>query len=183
METESQEPPGRRPDVMSGPCMVDVEDATRRMDPAQVAWIADRARTAAGVLGCGGEVRVRVVGDGAMSAAHERHLGDATTTDVMTFDMADGAATATGVLDADVLVCLDEAERQGARRGHGAHLEVLLYVVHAMLHCLGHDDRDETTAGAMHAREDEVLRAIGVGTVYGVSPAEPRTSPGGEGRA
>lgn len=101
-----------------------------------------------------------------MSAAHLKHLGDASTTDVMTFDMADGAAARTRVLDADVLISLDEAERQASLRKHAPQLEVLLYVVHAMLHCLGYDDQTRPAARAMHEREDEVLSAIGVGVVY-----------------
>lgn len=183
METEQTEPPGRRPDVCepTQPCVVDVEDATRRMEPGKAAWVADRATVGANVLGCGGEVRVRVVGDADMIAAHEKHLNEATTTDVLTFDMADGAAAETRVLDADVLICLDEAERQASERGHAAHLEVLLYVVHAILHCLGFADHDEDAARAMHAREDEVLRAIGVGSVY-AAPAQ-RADDGGRGEA
>ena len=146
--------------------MIEVEDATGRLPAELVAWVADRSGAAAKALGCSGEVRVRLVGDAEMSAAHERHLGDASTTDVMTFDMADGAAARTGVLDADVLICLDEAGRQASLRRHGVQLEVLLYVVHAMLHCVGYDDQSRAGARAMHQREDEVLSAIGVGVVY-----------------
>lgn len=168
MEHEPAEPPGPRPSVLGTDqeCSIEVEDATGRLSGGLVAWIGDRAGAAATFLGCTGEVRVRIVDDVAMSAAHERHLGDASTTDVMTFDMADGAAARTGVLDTDILVCLDEAERQGSLRGHASQFEVLLYIVHGILHCVGHDDRTRAGARAMHAREDEVLTAIGVGVVY-----------------
>jgi len=147
-------------------CTIDVEDATGRWKAELVAWVGQRASAAAEHLKCLGEVRVRLVGDVAMSAAHLKHLGDASTTDVMTFDMADGAAAKTRVLDVDILICLDEAERQATLRRHGAQLEVLLYVVHAMLHCLGYDDDSRAGARAMHECEDRVLSAIGVGVVY-----------------
>lgn len=128
--------------------------------------MTQRGKAAAEHLKCLGEVRVRLVNDAAMSAAHLKHLGDPSTTDVMTFDMADGAAATTRVLDVDVLICLDEAERQAALRRHGAQLEILLYLVHAMLHCLGYDDQTRSRARAMHECEDRVLSAIGVGVVY-----------------
>lgn len=158
----------RRPIALGTPatCSIEIDDATGLVPGGLVAWISERAQAAAKHLGCSGEVRVRLVGDAEMSAAHEKHLGDPSTTDVMTFDMADGAAARTGALDADVLVCLDEAGRQAVLRRHGVQLEILLYVVHAMLHCVGYDDGTRAGARAMHAREDEVLSAIGVGVVY-----------------
>src|SRR6185369_8183115 len=96
---------------------------------------------------------VRVVGDEEMAAAHQRFSGVAGTTDVLTFDLTEAG----GALDVDLLVCFDEASRQAASRGHGVERELLLYVVHGVLHCLGHDDHEEAAAARMHAEEDRVL--------------------------
>jgi len=81
-------------------------------------------------------------------------------------------------LDTDILVCIDEAERQsggagadegagGGGRGYPVEAELLLYVVHGMLHCLGLDDHEEAEAAQMHRFEDAVLEAVGVGRVFG----------------
>lgn len=129
-------------------------------------------------LGATGEVRVRLVEDAEMAAAHQRHCGVPGTTDVITFDLTEGGSARGKALDVDLLVCADEAERQARTRGHEVRGEVLLYIVHGMLHCLGHDDHDEADASAMHAREDEVLTAIGVGATYATSP-RPEGSGGG----
>lgn len=146
----------------AGVVCFDVIDRTGRVEASALRWLADHARRALAELAPAGEVRVALVGDEAMAAAHERHAGVAGTTDVLTFDMSERR----GELDADILVCLDEAERQARARGGRAERELLLYVVHGVLHCLGLDDRDEASASAMHRREDEVLTAIGVGPVY-----------------
>ncbi len=138
-------------------------DATGRLSCAQPRDLRAQLATAVRTLGAFGEVRARIVGDAEMASLHGRHLGDATTTDVLTFDLRDGAG---GALDVDLVLCLDEAERQAAARGHGVGEELLLYAVHGVLHCLGHDDHDEADAARMHAEEDRVLRAIGVGAVY-----------------
>ena len=120
-------------------------------------------------LGVGGEVRVRVVGDGEMASAHVAWCGVEGTTDVITMDLREpaGSAARDGEIDADLIVCADEAARQAGARGTSVDDEVVLYVVHGLLHCMGHDDHDEAGYAAMHAREDAVLAAIGVGTVFG----------------
>jgi probable rRNA maturation factor len=118
------------------------------------------------VLGVVGEVRVRVVGDGEMAAAHLAHCGVAGTTDVITMDLRDGAGAGDREIDADLLVCVDEAARQAAARGIALAHELTLYVVHGVLHCLGFDDHDEAGFALMHAEEDRVLGAIGVGVVF-----------------
>jgi probable rRNA maturation factor len=129
-------------------------------------WIEDHARRAIAGLGATGEVRVRVVGDEAMAAAHSGFAGVEGTTDVLTFDLAEPGQSS---LDVDILVCIDEARRQAAARGHGVERELLLYIVHGVLHCLGHDDHDPAAAARMHAEEDRILESLGVGATYAAS--------------
>ena len=155
----SSDSPDRSP---SGHADVDVVDDTRRLTPEDAARLRHAARDALAHLGCTGEVRVRVVDDGAMADAHQRWSGVPGTTDVLTFDLGTEGAR----LDVDLLVCLDEATRQAGARAHEPWRELLLYVVHGVLHCLGHDDHDETAAAEMHRLEDETLEAIGVGRTY-----------------
>lgn len=120
-------------------------------------------------LGVTGEVRVRVVGDGEMALAHFTHCGVPGTTDVITMDLRDpeGAAATDREIDADLLVCIDEAARQAEERGHTITHELTLYILHGVLHCLGFDDHDDDAYAAMHAQEDRVLTAIGLGAVFG----------------
>ena len=142
---------------------LDIIDATDRLAGEDIAWLRDMLRRAATELHATGEIRVRVIADAEMAEAHERWSGVAGTTDVLTFDLRDDTS---GPLDVDALVCLDEAERRGAEREHEPRAELLLYALHAMLHCMGHDDHTDAAYAAMHAREDEVLEAIGVGPLF-----------------
>lgn len=145
---------------------IDLVDATGRVGAKGLDALREQARAAAGVLGCGGEVRVRVVNDAEMAAAHVRYSGIEGTTDVLTFDLAEGASAEGAPLDVDILICVDEAARRGTEMGHATERELLLYIVHGVLHCLGHDDHDEVEYARMHALEDEVLAAIGVGATF-----------------
>ncbi|MBL9032862.1 MAG: rRNA maturation RNase YbeY [Phycisphaerae bacterium] len=143
---------------------VEVTDACGRVTAVQQEWIRRHAGAAMVRLGVSGRVGVRIVSDAEMDAAHRRHSGVEGTTDVLTFDLrAPGSAG----LDTDVLVCVDEAERQARAAGHPVERELLLYVVHGVLHCLGHDDHDEASAARMHAAEDALLIEIGVGATFG----------------
>jgi probable rRNA maturation factor len=160
--TDSDSPgrsPGRRIDANQAD--VDLIDAAG-LAPDRLAWLRGAIADALAHLGSRGELRVRVVADAEMTDAHDRWIGDPATTDVLTFDLG----TTDRHLDADVIVCLDEARRQADARGHAPERELLLYVIHAVLHCLGHDDHDEAGAAGMHRLEDETLEAIGVGATY-----------------
>lgn len=142
---------------------VEVADPSGLVDEDERAWIEKRLAEACRELRVAGEVRVRLVGDAEMSAAHERYAGAPGTTDVLTFDLREDPS---GPLDVDIWACVDEARRQGVQRGHGAGHELVLYGVHGVLHCMGHDDHDEEAFARMHALEDRVLEAIGLGRVF-----------------
>jgi len=102
-----------------------------------------------------------------MKAWHKRHLGKSSTTDVLTFDLR---SDPDDPLEADLVICLDQAKRQAALRGHSTDKEVLLYAVHGLLHLIGHDDHQEKSARKMHRREDELLIKAGFGPIYNSPP-------------
>ena len=169
--------PRHGPPAHPGGPVVDIADPEGRLAAPALGWLIARARDAVMHLEASGEVRVRVVADAEMAAAHEEFAGVPGTTDVLTFDLADPDVPPNinldgrcRVLDTDILVCADEAARQAASRGYAVERELLLYIVHGVLHCLGYDDHDEAAAAAMHAREDGVLTAIGVGATYRGEP-------------
>lgn len=155
-----------------------VNDKTGRMLEADLSWLIENANRAVVQLVpvsavAQSSIRVMVVEDREMAIAHQKFSGVAGTTDVLTFDLREDT---TGPLDTDIMVCLDEAERCGRERGHAALRELLLYVIHGILHCLGHDDHEEAAFARMHAREDEVLEAIGVGRTFATGMASVKPS-------
>ena len=105
---------------------------------------------------------VAVVGDATMSELHVRYLGIAGPTDVLTFELE--RAGDRGV-EGEVVICLDEARRRAATEAD-IPAELLLYAGHGLLHLSGYDDRDADAFARMHAKEDELLSAIGVGAVF-----------------
>lgn len=165
------------------PLNIEILDETRTMTEDELSWLIRHAHTAIQRLGSRGEVRVRVIGDAAMAAAHIEFAGVEGTTDVLTFDMSEPEADPLRALptpeqvrlddvrgmeglDTDILICIDEAKRQASGRGYPFERELLLYIVHGVLHCLGFDDHEEAAYQSMHAMEDALLAAIGVGPVF-----------------
>jgi probable rRNA maturation factor len=153
---------------------VDLTYADPRLTTAARSWLEAHARRAVAALASSGEVRVRVVGDPEMALANQRFHGQEGPTDVLTFDLssaragdpADLGRPSSRQLDADILLCAAEAERQAASRSFLPERELLLYLIHGVLHCLGHDDHDPQAAARMHAVEDRVLEFLGVGATF-----------------
>lgn len=118
---------------------------------------------------------IEFVHDARMQALHAQFSGDDSTTDVLTF-----AASSPGEpIDCDIAVCVDEAARRATELGHEPRHELLLYGLHALLHTCGHDDRDAASHAAMHAEEDRILNAVGVGAIFAPrapGPARPAVS-------
>ena len=141
-------------------------------------WLRQRLREALGhVPRPVSSLVVAVVGEERMSALNLRHRGEARSTDVLAFEHS----AAREPLEADIVVCADEAERQATQHGHRAEQELLLYALHGVLHCAGFDDHDEDHSAAMHAEEDRILCAIGVGPTFarGSRRPGPDLEPGG----
>jgi len=103
-----------------------------------------------------GQIDVAVVGRRKMAGLNSRWLGFSSPTDVLSFDLSDVHSPG---LSAQIVVCGETAAEQGRLRGTGPQRELLLYVVHGLLHLIGYEDTSVRGAAKMHARQEELLRA------------------------
>ncbi len=166
----------------AGGLVVDVQLQTadqRDTRPPAQRWLETMVRRAAQHAGVEtGELALLLVSDPDMAVYHERYCGVPGTTDVITFDHLDGAGQDDSThVEGDLVLCVDEAQRQAAARGHDARTELLLYAVHGLLHLLGEDDHEPAAYARMHRREDDLLEALGVGRVFDPRPPQPATPP------
>jgi probable rRNA maturation factor len=95
---------------------------------------------------------------------NRRFLSRSRITDVISFDLSDDGK---GSRLFSVVANAELAAREARRRLHRPEAELLLYIVHGLLHCLGFDDRRKSDACRMHRTEDEILKKHGCGAVYG----------------
>ena len=121
-------------------------------------------------------IDVELVGDGTMAVAHKRFMDIDGTTDVMCFPAHDQTDPGAAV-EADIMICTDVAAREAASRGHAAEREILLYAVHGTLHACGYRDDTDESFRAIHAEEDRILAAGGIGAVYARAATDDRQEP------
>ena len=110
--------------------------------------------------GC--EVSIAFVDEAEMSELHERWMGEAGATDVLSFPMDElvPRATEPGVLG-DIAVCIPVAARQAEAQGRPLCAEVGFLVTHGTLHLLGYDHATEEEYGEMFALQESLLTSWG----------------------
>lgn len=172
--THAASVPPAGPDAAEPAVQVEAEPGLPVADPGRLAAaVASHLERAVVELAMPVDrLAVRLLGDASMAALHRRHCGIDGPTDVLSFP----AAAVGEPIDADIACGVEVAAREAASRGHRLEEEVLLYALHGLLHCLGHDDHDPEAFAVMHAEEDRVLAAIGVAARF-ASPARDATPP------
>ena len=104
-----------------------------------------------------GEIDVAIVGEGEISALNRRHLSHAGATDVLSFDLSESDRPG---ISAQIVVCADVAAEQAPLHGLTPRHELMLYVIHGLLHLMGYEDSTVRGAARMRARQDELLSAF-----------------------
>ena len=100
------------------------------------------------------DVDIAVLSRKEMAACNRTFLRHAGPTDVISFDLTDPGAKG---LSAEILLCGDIARAEAKKRSHGEQRELLLYLIHGLLHLMGYDDKTAAKAKKMHARQEALL--------------------------
>lgn len=93
-------------------------------------------------------VEISLVDDKTISQVHADFLDDPTPTDVITFHHG------------EILISTDTAQREGPANGNSTEEELLLYLIHGLLHLNGHTDLVEPDCETMHAIQNEIHRLL-----------------------
>lgn len=84
-----------------------------------------------------------------MQAINKKYLKHDYVTDVLTFDFEDGTA--------EIVICPQIASRYAKRHQTSTDKEIVLYVVHGILHLAGYDDHSPQDTLKMRRMENELL--------------------------
>ena len=104
------------------------------------------------------EISIAFVDDPTIRDLNKQYLNHDYETDVISFVLEESETALTGQL----LVSTDTAEKMGQQIGVPMEHEVLLYVIHGMLHLVGFDDTDPESAEKMRAAEADYLGRFGI---------------------
>ncbi|MEC9475421.1 MAG: rRNA maturation RNase YbeY [Planctomycetota bacterium] len=102
----------------------------------------------------GGRVGICFVDDERIAQLHGEFMDDPTATDVITFPLEETIAE---LVDGEIVISTDTALKQASEHNFGPLREVHLYVVHGLLHLLGHDDLDPQEAEQMRRLQEAHL--------------------------
>ncbi len=113
------------------------------------------------------ELGVTFVADEEMTLVNETFLQHEGSTDVITFDHTpeqDSRRKSAGVkhnlLHGELFICVDEAIRQARRFRTTWQAELTRYIVHGVLHLLGHDDHRAADRRKMKREENRLVRRL-----------------------
>lgn len=108
------------------------------------------------------ELSILLVDAEAMSAYHQKYLGEEGPTDVLSFPMdelrppADDEDPPDGLLG-DIVLCPEVTNRQAAEHGRSAEAEAEYLLVHGLLHLLGYDHATPAEKTEMFGLKDKII--------------------------
>ncbi len=160
--------PHSNPPAKAKPAKIDLS-VSGTTGKRYVPFLIESLHRAAAFIGhCPSELSVALVGRRRMADLHERFLGIPGPTDVLTFELDHDHRGR--VISGEVVVCVPIAQIQAQRAGHSAEIEILLYVIHGLLHLTGFDDLTEDGYLQMHRKEDSIMKRLGLGSAFFKAP-------------
>ena len=144
---------------------------TRKINPRRLTQIADAFLAELGIERA--ELGVYLVAIPEITRLNEQFLRHQGSTDVIAFDYSDrgGQCFVTAPTDkvmpkrcppvhGEIFICVDEAVRQARQFRTSWESELVRYLVHGVLHLLGHDDSHAGARRKMKGEEDRLLRVL-----------------------
>ena len=150
--------------------VVEINDARNRLpapDRRRLVEIARRVLEAEGIGSA--EISIAIVDDEFIHEINRRHLDHDRPTDVISFVLSDPDDDR---LSGELVVSAQTAARMADRDDVEPWTELVLYVVHGLLHLCGHDDATEADAASMRRREAECLAELGLAHPFTSSEPE-----------
>ncbi len=108
-----------------------------------------------------GSIGLRLTDDHTIGQLNAKHLGHDYPTDVISFQYAAQSPH----IDGELVVSVETAQQKASELGWPIQHELLLYIVHGVLHITGMDDHQRDDRAAMRHAEKQVFVKLGVDAV------------------
>jgi len=109
------------------------------------------------------EIGINLVGAREMTLVNETFLQHEGSTDVITFDHMEKRKAESGKrkrTHGELFICVDDAMVHARKFKTRWQSEIVRYIVHGVLHLLGHDDRRVAVRRKMKREENPLLRKL-----------------------
>ena len=112
------------------------------------------------------EISVTFVDLDEIHELNKQYRGVDKPTDVLSFpqfdDLEEEIPEVCEICLGDVVICEQKAREQAEEVGHSFERELVYLFTHSVLHLLGYDHMEEDEKKAMRAREEEIMKQIGL---------------------
>jgi probable rRNA maturation factor len=135
-------------------------EQTRPIDEQRLRSAVDAVLDEAGLRSA--TISVAIVDDPTIHRLNRDYLRHDCPTDVLSFVLQ----RADNALDGEVIVSADTAAAAAKRFGWTMADELLLYVIHGMLHLVGYDDQHPQALAEMRVKERQFLANYGLSPRY-----------------
>ena len=105
----------------------------------------------------GAKLSIAFVDNDEIKKLNKRYFDLDDITDVISFPLKENKSTINGEIVVSVETAVDTAFKENI----DVEAEIILYVVHGLLHLLGYRDGDKEDARIMHDKESSILKALG----------------------
>ena len=105
------------------------------------------------------ELSVVFIDNKTIKQINNAFLGHNYATDVLSF--ACNEPSFKNSIKGEIIVSVEMASKLSRRYGYEIEGEIVLYLVHGLLHLLGYDDKRKKDAKKMHQREGSLLSTLG----------------------
>ncbi|MFQ5787284.1 MAG: rRNA maturation RNase YbeY [Thermodesulfobacteriota bacterium] len=100
---------------------------------------------------------IALVGNNMIKELNKQYFNSDEVTDVISFPLSNNK----NFLSGEIIVSVETAVCAAGKRNMSIEGEIVLYIVHGILHLLGYDDANEGDARVMHENESKILKALG----------------------
>ena len=107
-----------------------------------------------------GDISVALMNDSEIREVNRKHLSHDYETDVISFDLTGSDE----FLEGEIIASLETADREAQEHGWHGDDELLLYVIHGMLHIVGLQDKKPKETKAMREAEQYYLAQFNLAT-------------------
>ncbi len=105
-----------------------------------------------------GQVSFVFVSDAKMKTLNKKFLRHDFATDVLTFDWKEKSSAFD--IDGEIIISVQTAKRNALKYDANVHGEILLYMIHGILHLCGFNDKSPAQIKRMRAKEKQLMALL-----------------------
>lgn len=107
------------------------------------------------------EISILFTDDKFIKSLNKKYRGINKSTDVLTFNLEEGDLKFPEVdknkLLGDIVVSIETAQRQANNLNHNLEKELMILLIHGLLHLIGYDHEEDRDNKIMQVKENEIL--------------------------